>query len=34
MAIVTISRKGQIVMPKEVREILALRPGTKIKSLR
>jgi len=30
MAIVTVSTKGQIVIPKEVREKFGLRPGTKI----
>ena len=30
MAIVTVSTKGQIVIPKEVRERFGLRPGTKI----
>jgi len=30
MAIVIVSTKGQIVIPKEVREKFGLRPGTKI----
>ncbi|RLE10396.1 AbrB/MazE/SpoVT family DNA-binding domain-containing protein [Candidatus Aerophobetes bacterium] len=30
MAIVTVSTKGQIVIPKEIRESLGLRPGSKI----
>ena len=33
MAIVTISTKGQVVIPKQIREILGLHPGTKMKMI-
>jgi len=34
MTIVTVSRKFQVVIPREIREALGLRPGQRVEALR